>query len=374
MQQRETRQCHDGIARRLRFNLNLAALLWVLLAIPAQPALAQNPFDRLVELSKSELAKRNGRLKIALDWPEADTVNVLPEFKKAFPYIREIVYTREGDVGPFANYLLRIKRGEYPEFDIMHVAGEFETQYEKEAVFVKPPVSYKDINPSLPKGWPKLDPRTLDPNGFFLGTTGNARGVAWNPSLVAKGREPASWEVCADPAWKGKILLDTRNRLQSLQHDPKTRDNYLRWLKRVAANGPVLTQGQNVMVQKLASGEFPIACGINYHSVYREIDQGAPLKFVFPDPIPLEIGSRLYVTKWTPTPATTQLFALWLASGGQTVLERFAYRGFPWDTKSRKFPLAKNKYVAVCDAECSLRWNDYNKEYGDILGLPGVKK
>jgi hypothetical protein len=78
--------------------------------------------------------------------------------------------------------------------------------------------------------------------------------------------------------------------------------------------------------------------------------------------------------KWSQTPATTQLFALWLASGGQSVLEQFAYRGFPWDPKSRKYPLAKGKYVAVCDAECSHRWNDYNKEYADILALPGVKK
>ena len=84
----------------------------------------------------------------------------------------------------------------------------------------------------------------------------------------------------------------------------------------VAANNPVMTQGQNAMIEQVASGEFPLACGVNYHSVYREIDQGAPLKFAFPDPIPLEIGSRLFVMKWSQTPATTQLFALWLASGG----------------------------------------------------------
>ena len=355
------------------FTMTAVATVFCLVGASA-PAQAENQFDRLVSLSKGELAKRNGKLKIALDWPEADTVSVLPEFKKTFPFIREIVYTREGDVGPFANYLLRIKRGEYPEFDIMHVAGEFETQYEKEGVFVKPPVNYKELNPFLPQGWPKLDPRTFDPNGYFLGTTGNARGIVWNPNQIPKGREPTSWDACADPAWKGKVLIDIRNRLQSLQHDPKTRDKHLRWLKRLAGNSPVLTQGQNVIVQKIAAGEFPLGCGVNYHSVYREIDQGAPLKFAFPDPIALEIGSRLYVTKWTPTPATTQLFALWLASGGQTVLEQFAYRGFPWDPKSRKYPLAKNKYIAVCDAECSLRWNEYNKEYADILALPGVKK
>src|SRR5499425_3773231 len=167
--------------------MTMVALIFLALALFwHQPVSAQNPFDKLVDASKAEMAKRNGRLKIALDWPEADTVNVFPEFKKSFPFIREILYTREGDVGPFANYLIRIKRGEFPEFDIMHVAGEFEIQYEKEGVFVKPPLSYKDLSAHLPQGWPKLDPRTLDPNGYFIGTTGAARGIAWNPKLIPR--------------------------------------------------------------------------------------------------------------------------------------------------------------------------------------------
>ena len=105
-------------------------LVFLMLFLFCQPVSAQNPFNKLVDASKAEMAKRGGRLKIALDWPEADTVSVFPEFKKSFPFIREILYTREGDVGPFANYLIRIKRGEFPEFDIMHVAGEFEIQFE----------------------------------------------------------------------------------------------------------------------------------------------------------------------------------------------------------------------------------------------------
>ena len=352
----------------------ICAMVCTLLLSASGSARAQNLFTKLVDASKAEMAKKNGKLKIALDWPEEDTKDVLPEFRRSFPFIREILYVREGDVGPFANYLIRIKKGEYPEFDIMHIASEFEAQYEKEGVFVKPLFNYKDINAYLPKDWPKLDPRTLDPNGYFISTTGNARGIVWNADLVPKGKEPVTWEACADPAWRGKFLLDTRNRLQSLQHDPKTREKHIKWLKAVANNSPVMTQGQIVMVQKIAAGEFPLACGVNYTSVYREIDQGAHLKFAFPDPIPLEIGSHLFVTKWSQTPATTQLFALWLASGGQTVVEQHAYRGFPWDPKSRKYPMAKGKYIAVCDAACSRHWTDYNKEYAEILALPGVQK
>src|SRR5262249_56541326 len=153
--------------------MTMVALIFLALALFwHQPVSAQNPFDKLCDAYKAEMAKRNGRLKIALDWPEADTVNVFPEFKKSFPFIREILYTREGDVGPFANYLIRIKRGEFPEFDIMHAAGEFEIQYKKEGRFGKPPLRHKELRARLPTAWTKPDPPTRQPNGYFTGPPG----------------------------------------------------------------------------------------------------------------------------------------------------------------------------------------------------------
>ena len=39
-------------------------------------------------------------------------------------------------------------------------------------------------------------------------------------------------------------MVDTRNKLQALQHDSKTRETHLKWLKGIIANGAVLTRGQ----------------------------------------------------------------------------------------------------------------------------------
>jgi len=120
-------------------------------------------FDQLVEASRTEMAKKGGKLKMTLDWPAPDTKKVFPEFAKAFPFVKEISYFRETGIGPFASYLIRIKRGEYPDYDIMHIAGEFEAQYEAEGVFVKPPFDYQELNRFLPPDWPKLDPRGYGP-------------------------------------------------------------------------------------------------------------------------------------------------------------------------------------------------------------------
>lgn len=136
--------------------------------------------------------------------------------------------------------------------------------------------------------------------------------------MFPKAKNPTKWEACLDPAFKGKFLYDPRNKLQALQHDKKTREAHLKWLKGIVKNGAVLSRGQAELMQQLASGEFSLSCGVNYHSAIREIDRGAPLQFAFPDPFPLELGTQIYVLKWSATPATTQLFALWLVSKGQT--------------------------------------------------------
>jgi ABC-type Fe3+ transport system substrate-binding protein len=364
-------QSKPGLAR-----YQLALLASVVFLFVSQPAHAQkgNLFNQLVEASKAEVEKKGGKLKIALDWPEEDANPVLPHFAKAFPFIKEIDYTRETRMEPFGRYLVSVKQGVYPEYDIMHIASEFQAQYLKEGLFVKPRFDYKELAKSLPKDWAKMDERAIDPKGYFLGTTGNARGHAWNPNLVPKGKEPTTWEACLDPMWKGKVVYDSRGKLESVQHDPKTRERILKWLKGLRENNVVLMRGQAAVLQKVAAGEFPIACGVNYHTTLRMMDGGVKtLQFTFADPIPLEIGSRIYVPSWSHTPATTQLLAVWLTTGGQDVVEKYAYRGFPWDPKSRKYPMAKGKYIALCDAECAEKWEFYEKEHAELLGIPAVK-
>ena len=336
---------------------------------------AGNAYEQLVAASKAEMEKTGGKLRMSLDWPKADTKNVLPAFSKAYPFVKEISYKREVGIGPFGQFLIQFKQGTNPPYDIMHIASEFQAQYLKEGAFVKPPFSYEELAKFVPAGWPRLDPRGMDPEGNFLATTGNARGNAYNPTLVPKGKEPTSWDACLDPMWKGKFLIDTRNKLQAFQHDPKTREKHLAWVKGIVANGAVLIRGQGTLLRKIASGEYPLSCAVNYHTANRMIDRGVKnLKFVLPDPVPLEIGTRLYVAKWSKTPATTQLWALWISTGGQDVLENYAYRGFPWDPSSKKYPLAKGKYIAICGAECARKWDDYNREFQELLGLPAAKK
>jgi ABC-type Fe3+ transport system substrate-binding protein len=355
---------------------NLAFLVTLAIGLPASVELAdaKDPFDQLVSTAKAEMDKKRGNLRMTLDWPDPDAKAILPEFVRAFPFVRNVDYYRETGIGPFGRYLLSFQQGQAPPYDVMHVAAEYQGQYSAANAFVKPPFDYRALSYSLPDGWPKIQDEAYDPQGRFLSTTAMVRGNVWNTRLVRAGREPTTWAACLDPIWRGKVVVDSRNKLQALQFDPHERERHLAWIKGLVQNRATFIDGQGPVLQRVAAGEYPIACGVNYHTAQRMIDDGVRvLKFSLTDTIPLELGTRLFVAKWSETPATTQLFALWLATAGQQALDKAAYRGYPSNPLNRNYPQAQGKYIALCNAPCVAKQEDFDREWDGLIGIAAAR-
>jgi ABC-type Fe3+ transport system substrate-binding protein len=354
----------------------LGAVAGVALLAGAQPAAAQNAFEKLVAASKAEVDKAGGTIKMALDWPDEDAKPVLAEFMKSYTFAKKIDFERETGIDPFGRYLISFKQGVPAPYDVMHVASEYEQQYLEAGIFVKPPFEFKELATVLPAGWPQLNPANVDPNGYFVSTTGNTRGIIYNPNVVKPADVPKTWADCVDPKWKGKVMIDARNKMQAFQYNPKHRAYFMKWFADLQANGVVLGRGQAQLVEKVGSGEFPIACGVNYHTTYRSIENegNKNIKYVMADPIPLEFATRLFVMKSSKMPATTQLFGLWAVTAGQEAIGKYAWRGMPWNPKAHNYEASKGKEVVLCDAECALKFEDFEKEYQTALKIPVAGK
>lgn len=352
----------------LRISLLFGAIAYDPSAILAQSSL----FNRLVNASKAEMATKGGKLSIGLEWQEGGKP-VADAFAEHFSFIREVSFERVTKVDLMFRILMEYKGGRVPKYDVMHTSFETWPTYQEAGVFARPPFSYLELLRSLPPDWSRPDPRIVDPEGYFLATTALARGIVYNKNLVPPDKAPKSWKNCLDPALRGRFLYDPRSKLTALLHDPKTREWFLNWLKGIVENKAVLGRGQTENIDKVAAGEYPIFCGANYHGAMKAIDEGAPLDFIFPEPFPMDFGTQIHVLKWSTTPSTTQLFAVWLATKAQPLVEKHGYRGFPWDPNSRKYPLAKGKYVAVCDVDCLKKSEKYDAEHAKILRLPAAK-
>jgi ABC-type Fe3+ transport system substrate-binding protein len=336
------------------------------------PSVEATPFEDLLKASQAEMAKVNGRFRVAFDWTDSDAKPVFAELVKQFPFIKA-EYKRETGVAPFQRYMIEIQQGKYPPYELFDVASEFEKQYWDAGFFVKPPFDYKALNDSMPSDWPKIYPAAMAADGRYLATVAQMRGNAWNVKMVAPGKEPKTWAACLDPALKGKVVIDGRNKTQALAFDPKTSADTTAWLAGLRKNDVVITNGQAQVLERIVSGEFPVTCAINYHTTQRLIDGGEKtLGFALADTVPVELATRLGVPKWSETPATDQLVTLWLATKGQPAIDKAAYRGFPWIPGSSLFEQSKGKYFAVCSVDCFNKYEDLNKQYADLLGIPYV--
>jgi len=339
----------------------------------AANASAATLYEQLVEESKAEMAKLGGKLRVGFDWTASDAKPVFEALEKDYPFIK-VEYKRETGVAPFQRYFISIQQGEYPPYEMFDVASEFEKQYWAAGFFVTPKYDYKKLSDSLPKGFPKVSPLAMDPDGKYLATVAQMRGIAWNPTLVKDADAPKSFADCADPKWKGQNIIDGRNKAQALMYDPSTSADTYNNLKKMKENGVVVTNGQAQVLARVVSGEFAITCYINYHTTQRMIDQGEKnVKFHLGDVVPVELATRVGVPKWTKAPATVQLVTLWLATKGQPIIDKKAYRGFPWVEGSSLYDQAKGKHFAVCSADCFDHYEEFNKKYADILGIPYVK-
>ncbi|HWP56993.1 MAG TPA: ABC transporter substrate-binding protein [Candidatus Acidoferrales bacterium] len=349
--------------------LILALLLWAAPCEAAQP----NLFHQLADRAKAEMEKAKGKFSVLLDLPDKEVLPVVREFQKDFPFVAAPAYTRMNRTEEFQRMILEVKSGRLPDYDIGHAQFEAWTQLRDAGVFVKPPFAYKELAKFVPPAWGPLDERAIDNDGYYIAGSALIRIIAYNKNLVPPDKIPQKLEDCLDPAWKGKFLYNSRHVLTALQHDPKTRERFLKWLKGVAENKAVLVRQQTEGLEKIASGEYAMFCGVNYNTTLRMVRDGAPIGIAFPDPYALDFAQRIHVFKWSKSPATGQLFGLWMATKGQPAVEKYMDRGFPWNPNTGAYPLAKGKYAAICGPDCADKTDQYLEEHARILGLPGVK-
>lgn len=181
------------------------------------------------------------------------------------------------------------------KFDIVNVSGELRTQYEKAGVVQQVP-------------WASLltdaDPESFDPKGLFVAASFSKYGIVYNPKLVSKNEVPKQWEDCLLPRWKGKIGVISRPRAFTALWIAWGREKSLDFHRRLKANNPIWTTGQTDTSTKVATGEFPIACGPGLHGVIntKSRDPTAPLEFVMPKELPVQIGEALSLMKHSKSP------------------------------------------------------------------------
>ena len=155
----------------------------------------------------------------------------------------------------------------------------------------------------------------------WVGTSGRARVVIFNPTLVAT--PPTSIDELVDPQWSGKIgFAPTNASWQSFVTALRVvrgEDDARTWLKAFAANNPVAYEKNGAVRDAVNAGEVALGL-VNHYYLYEKIAaEGAENVVAQNQYLPGDIGGLVNVAgigvlKNSDNSASSQCFASYLVS------------------------------------------------------------
>jgi iron(III) transport system substrate-binding protein len=286
---------------KLRFKLSLALALTVTLGAPAFGQRIGKTLDEIVKLANKE-----GTVRVASSWEPENEAALLKGFYQKYPGIK-VTHSRASGIETRERILNEALAG-VVDHDLVNVSGELRTQYVKAGVMAGP-IEWKRL-------FPNVKDVHFSPDGYFAASGFSTYIIAYNPTLVPKDKVPNKWEDCLDSYWKGKLVVLTRPRTFTGLAAGWGEEKSLAFARALKDNQPVWKSSQSGALAQVAVGEYPMICGMAYHSLKALVmrDPKAKVAFSVPSDLPFQIGEAMAVMKGAKNPNAALLLTGWLVT------------------------------------------------------------
>jgi iron(III) transport system substrate-binding protein len=167
--------------------------------------------------------------------------------------------------------------------------------------------------------------------GYGLEFRHDVFGFAYNTKLLSEQDAPKTWGEMADPKWRNKVAIDAGLSPLARLVPAIGRDGVLDLARKMVANRPIYADGQPAAVNKVVSGEASFGA-VSLTSALEDVEKGAPIKLIFPEPQALISQLVMYTPKGAPHPNLAKLWAAWVTSEGmntQPMLDEGILRAWP---------------------------------------------
>ncbi len=164
--------------------------------------------------------------------------------------------------------------------------------------------------------------RFRDGEGRWVGITGRSRVMVFNTDLVPSADLPSSvWELTED-RWNGRLGIAPTNGsfvafvtgMVLLEGEDRTRE----WLAGIAANDPIVFDGNGAIVDAVVAGDVPAGLVNHYYLLQRVAEQGdvpaSNLFFADDDPGALVMAAGAGVLTSSTRPDAAEQFVAHLLS------------------------------------------------------------
>ena len=121
-----------------------------------------------------------------------------------------------------------------------------------------------------------VEPRYADADGRWVGITGRSRVLVYNTDLVAEDELPDSvWDL-TEPEWNGRFgVAPTNGSFVAFVTGmilAEGEERTLEWLQGIAANDPVIHDGNGPIVDAVVAGDLDAGL-VNHYYLLQRIDQ-----------------------------------------------------------------------------------------------------
>jgi iron(III) transport system substrate-binding protein len=127
--------------------------------------------------------------------------------------------------------------------------------------------------PIDPEQYDRVDPKYSSADGFWVGTSGRARVLVYNPELVTEAELPASVLDLTDPAYAGRVAFAPTNAswqaFVTALRVTEGEDGARTFLEAFAANDPVDYERNGDIVEAVNAGEIPLGL-VNHYYLYEK--------------------------------------------------------------------------------------------------------
>jgi len=326
----------------------LAAFLLLLIA---QSFAQERPDPRLIQGAEKE-----GKL---VWWTTTNidlSQRILERFEKKYPLVKTELF-RAGR-GPLLNKILAEALAGRHAWDVLSGSGEM----------YAPLVEKKLVVPYRSAESKAYDASMIGRDGEWIAYHTNTYVLGVNTRLVKSEQAPKSYEALLDAKWKdGKISLDSDAYpiLIGLSQ-AWGKEKAVNYLKRLAAQSPVVKRGNDERVQLTAAGEYPLVMA--YASgIARVAQKGAPMESVALDPVVVQVNP-LQVAARAPHPNAARLFIDFaLSKEGQEMVRAGLREPARADVESPSLASSKSYKRVIISPESYRDYKENVKLYQEIF-------
>jgi iron(III) transport system substrate-binding protein len=341
--------------QELRFvGMSVGSFLWLLLLISA-PVMAFAADPKIIEGAKKE-----GELHWWSTIAQDQAQKIIDEFMKLYPFIKTN-YWRSGSVGLHNKVMIEARAGRSSWDVLSQTAPEFIAELKVRKLIA----SY-----SSPERR-SFSPDFKDKDGYWTGTYALPTGLGFNTQLAKREEVPRNYQELLSPKWKGrKISVDDESyELLIGLIQAWGQSTAVDYLKKIAAQDPMIGRGHTQRTQLLAAGEFPLAIAYT-HTVEWSKSQGNSVDWVNLEPVVIKFDGVMLGSK-AEHPNAAKLFVDFILSQqGQELLQSFSRVTLRNGVEPNPPRLIKGFKRIVLHPEKAQDAQASLKLYREIFGLP----